>query len=167
MGFGPQSSRRGVPSPLPGGDREEPTMPAKKSAFSLNALDTVAACNKPVEVQIKDVRGNPTPFFVKVLGAHSDPYRGRVRAMADEQLRQQATGKGAPASTLDALEHRNIDALVAATVDWRVGDSKAVELDGEELEFSADNARKVYERLLPVREQVAEAINDLGNFMTA
>jgi hypothetical protein len=142
-------------------------MPAKKSAFSLNALDTVAACNKPFEVQIKDVHGNPTPFFVKVLGKHSDAYHGRVRAMADEQLRQQATGKSAPASTLDKLERNNIDALVAATVDWRVGDSSAVELDGEDLEFSAANARKVYERLLPVREQIAEAINDLGNFMNA
>jgi hypothetical protein len=142
-------------------------MPAKKDSFSLNALDTVAACNRPFEVQIKDVLGNPTPFFVKVLGAHSDAYRSRVRAMADEQLRQQASGRSAPASTLDKLEHKNIDALVAATVDWRVGDSKAVELDGAELECSPDNARKVYERLLPVREQVSEAINDLGNFMTA
>lgn len=140
---------------------------AKSKGFSLNALDTVAACNKPFEVQIKDVRGNPTPFFIKVLGAHSDAYRGRVRAMADEQLRQQATGKSAPPQTLDAMEKKNLDALVAATVDWRVGDSNKVELDGEELECGPDNARKVYERLLPVREQVAEAINDLANFMTA
>jgi hypothetical protein len=142
-------------------------MTAKKKTFSLNAFDTVAACNKPFEVQIKDVRGNPTPLFVKVLGKDSDAYRGRVRAMADEQLRQQATGKSAPPSTLDMLEQKSIDALVAATVGWRVGDADVVELDGEEMECSQANARKVYERLLPVREQVAEAINDLGNFMTA
>lgn len=139
----------------------------KKPAFSLNALDTVAACNKPFEVQIKTVAGDPTPFFISVLGKDSDAYRSRVRAMADEQLKQAARGRGAPDATLDKLEQKNIDALVAATVGWRVGEEKAVELDGEQLEFSQANARKVYERLLPVREQVAEAINDLANFMTA
>jgi hypothetical protein len=139
-------------------------MATKKGGFNLASLDTVAACNKPFEVEIKSVNGDPTGFFVSVLGAHSDVYRGRIRALADESLRKQATGK-ATAETLDKLEAKNIDALVAASVGWRFGDATVVPLDDEELDFSPANVRKVYERLLPVREQVAEAINDLANFM--
>ncbi len=142
-------------------------MTKSATKFSLNALDTVAACNKPFEVQIKDVNGEPTPFFISVLGKDGDVYRGRVRALADEQLRRQATGKAVADATLDKLEQKNIGALVAATVGWRVGEGQTVELDGEDLPFSAANAHKVYERLITVRDQVSEAINDLGNFMKA
>lgn len=134
--------------------------------FDLNALDTVAACNRPFEVEIMSVGGSPTGFFISVLGKDGDVYRGRVRTMADEALRQQATGKRA-AETLAQLEAKNIDALVAATTGWRFGDGNTVPLDGEQLEFNAGNARRIYERLLPVREQVSEAINNLENFMPA
>jgi hypothetical protein len=139
-------------------------MATRKSGFNLASLDTVAACNKPFEIEIKSVAGDPTGFFVSVLGRDSDVYRGRIRALADESLRKSATGK-AQAETLDKLEQRNIDALVAATVSWRFGDGNVVPLDDEELEFNPANVRKVYERLLPVRDQVSEAIGNLENFM--
>lgn len=135
----------------------------KKNDFNLASLDTVAACNKPVEIEIKSVTGQPTGFFISVLGKDSDTYRNIVRGMADETLKRQAMGK-ADAATLDKIEQRNIDALVAVTTGWRFGDSNTVPLDGQPLEFSPANVRKVYERLLPVREQVAEAVNDLESF---
>jgi hypothetical protein len=144
-------------------------MNKKTSNFDLASLNTIDACNKPAEIEIKHpVTLMGTGIFIKVLGKDSDAYRGRVRAMADESLRRQALGKGGSADqTLDKLEQKNIDALVAATVGWRDGDDPALELNGEKLEFSAANARKVYSELLPVRDQVAEAINELGNFMPA
>lgn len=142
-------------------------MATKKNAFDLASLDTVAACNKPIEVEIKNVHGQPTGFFISVLGKDSDTYRSIVRGMADETLKRQAMGKGAADASLDKIEQRNIEALVAVTTGWRVGESNTVTLDGQELEFNSANVRKVYERLLPVREQVAEAINDLENFMRA
>lgn len=137
------------------------------SKFDLNSLNTIDACNKPAEIEIKHpVSGVGTGIFVKVLGKDSDAYRSRVRAMADESLRRQAIGKsGSGDTSIDKLEAKNIDALVAATVGWREGDDPALDLGGERLEFNAANARKVYEAILPIREQVAEAINDLGNFM--
>lgn len=137
---------------------------AKTSSFDLASLDTVAACNKPVEIEIRSVTGKPTGFFVSVLGKDSDTYRGLVRGLADESLKRQAMGK-ADSDTLNKIEQRNIEALVAVTTGWRFGDSNTVPLDGQPLEFSAANVRKVYERLLPVREQVAEAVNDLENFI--
>lgn len=140
---------------------------AKAQGFDLGALDTVEACNKPAEIEIRHpVSGEGTGVFFSVLGKDSDTYRSRIRSLADQQLRNQALGK-APIETIDTLERRNIDALVAATVGWRSGDEPMVTLNGEKLDFSPANARKVYEALLPVREQVAEALSNLGNFMTA
>lgn len=137
----------------------------KKNAFNLASLDTIAACNKPVEIEIKSVVGQPTGFFISVLGKDSDVYRGLIRGMADENLKRQAVGK-ANEQSLDKIEQRNIDALVSVTVDWRFGTSKSVPFGDEQLECNPANVRKVYERLLPVREQVAEAVNDLENFMS-
>lgn len=140
---------------------------AKAKTFNLASLDTIAACNKPFELEVQNVNGEPTGFFLSLLGKDSDTYRSRIRALADESLRQQATGKKPVAETVSSLEAKNLDALVAATVGWRVGDSATVQLGDEHLEFNPGNVRKVYERLLPVREQALEAINTLENFMPA
>jgi hypothetical protein len=140
---------------------------SKAKGFDLGSLDTFEACNKPAEIEIvHPVNGAPTGVFFSVLGKDSDTYRGRVRALADEALRKQAFGKVQP-EKIDDLEKKNIAALVAATVGWRTGDEPVVTVKGEKLEFSPANARKVYEALLPVREQVMEALNNLGNFMPA
>lgn len=141
-------------------------MTAKKQAFNLAALDTVAACNKPFEVQIKDVHGNPTPFFISVLGKDSDVYRTFVDSLADERIKRQATGKADEVS-LTKIQSTNIEGLVIVTKGWRVADSNTITLGDEELDCTPANVRKVYERLIPVREQVAEAVNDLANFMPA
>lgn len=152
----------------------------KAKAFDLGSLDTIEACNKPVEIEIKHpVTLMPTGVFISIVGKDGDIYRGRIRAMADESLRRQALGKSAAAdNSLDKLEAKNIDALVAATVGWRTQEldviigktpesDPAITFKGERLEFSPANARRVYSELLPVREQVVEAINELGNFMPA
>lgn len=143
---------------------------SKATAFDAASLNTTEACNKPFELEIKHpTSGAPTGLFISVVGRDSDVYRGRVRALADETLRRQAMGKPALAdASLDKLEAKNIDALVAATVGWRSeGDEGGIILSGERLEFNPANARKLYSEILPIRDQVAEAINDLGNFMTA
>jgi hypothetical protein len=87
--------------------------------------------------------------------------------MADETLRKQAMGGKGSAETLDKLEQKNIDAMVAATTGYRTGDDPTVMLKGEKLDFSPVNARKVLSEILPIRDQVLEALNDLANFMRA
>lgn len=139
---------------------------AKKS-FDLGSLDTIGACNKAAEIEIKHpTSGAPTGFFISVLGKDSDTYRAIIRGLADETLKRQAMGKSIDAS-LDKIEKRNIEALVAVTTGWRTGDDPVAMLNGERLDFSAANVRKVYDAILPVREQVAEAVNNLENFITA
>jgi hypothetical protein len=139
----------------------------KNTAFDLAALDTIEACNKPHEVEIKHpVTGAPTGVFISVLGKDSDKYRGIVRGMADDSLKRQALGKQS-GETLDKLEQKNIEALVAVTTAWRTESEPVVTLKGEKLDFTPSNARKVYSQILPIREQVTEAINSLENFMPA
>jgi hypothetical protein len=144
-------------------------MAKASSKFDLKNLDTIAACTKSVEIEIKHPATLVgTGIFIRVIGKDAPAYRNIVRGMADESLRRQAAGKAALADTsLDKLEAKNIDALVAATTGWRDGDDPALELNGERLEFNQANVRKVYAEILPIRDQVSEAINDLGNFMAA
>lgn len=139
-------------------------MTAKPKSFDLASLDTIAACNKPFDVEIiHPVTQEKTGVVFTVVGKDSDVYRAKIKAMANENMTREAmlARRGKPdIQTIDKLEAKNIDALVAATVGW-----SNVELDGEVLEFNAANARKVYQRILPVREQVLEAVNDLELFM--
>src|SRR4051794_5847223 len=105
-------------------------MVKKAEAFDLGSLDTIEACNTPAEIEIKHpVTMVGTGVFISVVGRDSDNYRGRIRGMADEQLRKQAAGKSTETS-LDKMEAKNIDALVAATTGWRTGDDPAVTLKG-------------------------------------
>jgi len=132
--------------------------------FDLSSIDTIAACNKPFALTIiHPVTREKTDAVFHIVGKDSTIYRDKIKAIANENLRREALqarrGKE-EMPTIDKMEAKNIDALVAATVGW-----ENVSLDGEALEFSAANARKVYTRILPVREQVTEAINDLENFM--
>lgn len=151
--------------------------------FDLGALDTIEACNKPAEIEIKHpVTLVGTGVFWSFVGKDSDVYRGRIRAMADESLRRQAAGKsGSADASIDKLEAKNIDALVAASTGFRTetverdaegvivkrDSSPTVTLNGEQLEYSPANARRVLTAILPIREQVSEGINELGNFMPA
>ena len=139
----------------------------KATSFDAASLNTIDACNKPHEIEIRHpVSGIGTGLFISVVGKDGDAYRSRVRAMADDSLRRQAMGKsGGADQSLDKLEAKNIDALVAATAGWRTGDEKVVQIGADSLEFNPANARRVYAEILPIRDQVTEAINDLGNFM--
>jgi hypothetical protein len=139
----------------------------KEKGFDLASIDTVAACNKSVEVEIKHpVTGAGTGVFFSVLGKDSDVWRGLVRDIAGQALKRRAAGKAVQVD-LDKAEKMDIDALIAITKGWRTGDKQTVTLGGEDLEFNPANARRVYEALLPVREQVTEAVNSLENFMPA
>lgn len=142
-------------------------MTKAKAGFDLASIDTIEACNKPAEIEIlHPVTQAPTGVFISVLGKDSDVYRSLIRELADARMKRQAQGK-TDDPTMDKIESTNIDGLVAVTTAWRTGDKPTVTLGSEELEFTAANVRKVYERIIPVREQVAEAVNRLENFIPA
>ena len=138
----------------------------KAEAFDLASVDTIAACNKPFDMElVHPVSRVGLGVFFSLVGKDSDIYRARVRAMADSRLRGAKDD-----DSLDKLEAKNIDAIVAANVAWwTVVDGKKLDgivtLGGEKLDFTPANQRTVFTKILPAREQAQEAINDLGNFM--
>lgn len=139
---------------------------SKTEAFDLASIDTIAACNKPFEMElVHPVSRIGTGIFFALVGKDSDIYRSRIRAMADSRLRGAKDD-----DSLDKIEAKNVEALCAANVAWgkRGPDGKLdgiVELGGEKLEFTPANQRTVFTKILPAREQAQEAINDLGNYL--
>lgn len=135
----------------------------KVKGFDIAALDTISACNKPAEVEIfHPATGAPTGVFISILGKDSDVFRGRMRAIAEEGLAASAAGAK---DRQDEAERRTIETLAAATTGWRTGDEQVLILSGERLEFSEANARRVYQSILPIREQASSAIYNLDLFM--
>ncbi|MFA9200501.1 MAG: hypothetical protein ACEQR8_04825 [Cypionkella sp.] len=134
---------------------------AKAKSFDIAALDTISACNKPAEVEIHHpATGAPTGVFISILGKDSDVFRARMRALADETIAAAAQGP-----RQDDAERRTVETLAAATTGWRTGDEQVLILSGERLEFSEANARRVYQTILPIREQASAAIYNLDLFM--
>lgn len=132
----------------------------------LAALDTIAACNKPIEFElVHPVSRVGLGVFWSTLGKDSDIYRGRVRAMVDENLRR--SNAGLPGDTsLSKVEAKSIETLVAVATGWRGPKGEGVvTLGGTDLQFTTENVRKVLTDLPAVREQVQEQVNNLGNFI--
>ncbi len=62
----------------------------------------------------------------------------------------------------EEIENDDLEQLVAVTVAW-----SGVGLDGSDLPYSADNARKLYKRLPWLREQAGAFVTDRANFLLA
>lgn len=145
---------------------EVKTAAATPQTGDLAALDTVAACNVPREIElVHPVTRVGLGTFFSVVGKDSDIYRGRLRALVDENLRRQNAGLPGDTS-LSKIEAKNINTLTAAITGWRGPKGPGVvTLRGEDLKFSTDNVRRVLTELLSAREQAQEAVNDLSGFM--
>ena len=137
---------------------------SKPAPFDLAQIDTIAACNKPFEMELKHpVTRVGLGVFFSFVGRDSDVYRNRIRALADSRLRGAKDD-----DSLDKIEAKNIDAIVAANTGWRSDAGEGViVLAGEKLDFTPANQRTVFTKILPAREQAQEAINDLSNFLPA
>jgi len=139
-----------------------------KAAFDFASLDTQAACDKPFELEFKHpVTGAGLGAGVLIVGKDSAIFKEHVRKAANEQLRRnmnnQRRGKEAEIPTVEAMEERTIDLLVACTV----GFFGEIVVDKDALPFNPENVRKFYTRFPWAREQVDEAMGDLENFIAA
>lgn len=139
----------------------------KSVPIDLSSLDTAAACEKGYELELlHPITKAPLGSFISVVGKDSEAFRKHVRAASNERLRknaaQQRRGKELDPPTIEAIEAEAIDLLVTCTTGFR-----NVSYKGALLEFSEDNARKLYTEQSWVRGQVDEAIGDLELFLTA
>lgn len=142
----------------------------KKKTFDLASIDTVAACNKGVEIELKHpVTNEPIGIFWSILGSDSDVFREYMRELANARIRKEAMarkrGRDSEVDTVEMAEERTIELLTVCSVGWRSAEKPTITFKGEELEFNVPNAKKVLVGLPWVRKQIDEGIGDLENFM--
>lgn len=143
----------------------------KKNEFvDLSSIDTVTACNKGAEFELRHPATNePLGIFWTVLGADSDVFRDYMKESLNARMRKEAMAKkrGRPleVDTLEDAEQKTIDLLTACSVGWRSGEHQTIKFKGEDLPFNVPNARKVLTDMRWIRLQVDDAIGDLENFM--
>lgn len=97
-------------------------------------------------------------MFITVIGEDSDTYQEQLRALQQKTISRAFTKD----RLLNAREDGDEDALellATATRSWR-----GIRVDGQELAFTPDNARKLYRRFKWIREQIARVIRDRSNF---
>ena len=99
------------------------------------------------------------PVTITLLGEDSDVYKQVSHRSSDERLKKRVK-KGRIEIRTAEIERDALEVLVACTKDW-----DGIVLDGQGLEFTPDNARKLYTRIPFVRDQAAEFINDRANFL--
>lgn len=141
----------------------------KTTTIDLASISAKEACNKGYELELRHpVSLARLGVFISVVGSESDTFQGHVRRKANERLRKQFAdqrkGRGEEAPTVEEVEANAIELLAACTTGWRTGDKPTITLAGEDLPFCEANARQLYAEKW-IREQVDEAIGDLGNFM--
>jgi hypothetical protein len=109
------------------------------------------------EIVIKDNAGDPTDIVVRVCGPSHEKRVAYEKSQSREFLRDfNARGKARVPENPDVLFRQETDRLLALTLDW-----ENVEMNGERLTCTAENARLVYERRdLSIRDQVLAGLRD-------
>ena len=142
----------------------------KNEVIDLASFDTVAACNKGFEVELRHPgTGQPLGIFWKVVGRHSDIFREYIKEKSNERLCKETLakkrGKDIPPRTPEEIEEDTIEMLTLCTLGWRTGEASTIHFKGEDVPFNVPNCRKVLTEMLWIREQLDEPIGDLRNFM--
>jgi hypothetical protein len=142
----------------------------KTDTIDLASLSTKDACEKGYELELKHpVTNDPLGVFISVVGSEADAFQGFIRRKGNERLRRDFENKRKgreEAPTIERAEKDAIALLAACTTGWRTGDKPTVTHGGKALEFSEANVKFLYAERW-IRDQVDEAIGDLGNFMQA
>jgi hypothetical protein len=136
--------------------------------LDLTTLDTSATSEAGVVMEVRHPttdavlkQPNGQPVTVTLAGEDSERYRRAWRESTDRKLKMQQRGRQVSISA-ESVEADAVEILVACTIGW-----SGIGMDGAPLEFSPDNARKIYARLRWLREQADSFISDRANFLRA
>lgn len=143
----------------------------KNDMIDLGSIDTVSACNKGVEIELRHPATNePIGIHWTVVGSESDTFKDYMRTKINERIRKEAMarkrGRDPEIKTIEDSEEDTIELLTVCSLGWRTGDSKVIKFNGADLEFNVQNAKKILAERAWIRKQLDDAIGDLGNFMT-
>lgn len=139
----------------------------KAATIDLASLSAKAACESGYELELlHPATREPLGVFISVVGSEAEAFQGYVRKRANDRLRKQFANQRKAVEEIPTVEQAEKDAialLAACTTGWRTGDTPTITHGGKPLEFNDVNARFIYAERW-IREQVDEAIGDLGNF---
>ncbi|HBT82428.1 MAG TPA: hypothetical protein DEB35_03030 [Desulfuromonas sp.] len=148
---------------------------------NLVSLSTAKAAEAGVEISIlHPVTDEPLGVMITVYGADSKTCRQIQRRQTNHRLEMQAKQKQQfkkkPVTTAEQLEAEGLDLLVGCTKSWRTliydeegketGSRPQIEMaEGEWLDCTPENVRKLYQEIPWVKEQIDGEIGDRSNFL--
>lgn len=107
--------------------------------------------------------GDPTGAFITVRGEMSKTVKAYARQKFREfQLKEQQAkrrGKQTEDITLEEAEEMAVEAAVVRVISW-----KGITENGKEVQFTKENAERIFTEHSWIREQVMEESNQLLNF---
>lgn len=144
----------------------------KTESFDLGSIDTIAACNKGTEFELRHPATNkPIGIFWSLVGRDSDVFRSYVKEQTNATIRREAMakkrGKDPDIKTVEDYEQDTITLLTICSVGWRSSESNTIKFKGEELVFNVPNVKRVLTDMPWIRNQLNEFISELENFMTS
>lgn len=127
--------------------------------MDLANYDLSAKAEAGSEVKILDPKsGEPTDIVITVVGSDSKTYRNAV-ALAAYEHKMGGDDDSEMLERLETVISRQYSTLAACTTGW-----EGIELDGETLEFSRENALKLYSRFDWISQDVFVHIKNRENF---
>jgi len=146
---------------------------------SLASLSTAKPAEAGAEISIlHPVNDQPLGVLITVYGSDSKVCREIQRRQTNHRLELQAKqrNKKKPVTSAEQLEAEGLDLLVGCTKSWRTlifdengketGSRPQIEItDGEWLDCTPENARRAYEELPWMKEQIDGDIGDRSNFL--
>lgn len=130
------------------------------SGLDLAALDIEKGAETGARLELMHPTTNaPTGAWITLLGADSEAYRERQRALQRKRFDRMAKQRRMAISP-EELEAEGLDLLVASTTGWG-----GLEQAGVPIPFSPGAARELYAKRRWIREQVEEFIGDRANFL--
>lgn len=130
--------------------------------MDLASLDTAEAANQGAVLELRGPDGSPilqddkSPVTITLLGDDSDILTKVNNRHANQYLRG---GPGGSTITAEMTRANEINKFAAATVGW-----SGIEVDGEVLKHTDENAKALYRRFGWIRDQVRVFIADRANF---
>lgn len=140
------------------------------NTFDLSTLDLSGPSEVATELKLrnpatdvvltyKDADGNDQPVTISLLGLESGIAKRLKRKFQARRLEKLDKGKRMRLSP-EQLEEERLDLYVALTQGW-----KGISWKQQPLEFTAPNARMLYQTLDWLQEQVQEHVGDLSNYL--
>lgn len=131
--------------------------------MDLSKLDTRKACEAGAlmevfyeGVQLFQDDEKTAPITITLRGKDADSLQHSLRTRADQRMESTKPVK----VTIATIEAEGIESLADATSAW-----DGIEVDGQLLECTRENAIAVYTRFPWLREQVEAFVNNRANFL--